>query len=303
MGLTDYQTWTNINESVRGDITLPMLKQYAKRGKDFDYQEAIDNASGGDEIALEHEAVYLQGVLNTRGSGEVYSVLGENMVAAMFEGENKNTAGEDNAIFYDVQIGNSYYSVKTSFAKGATTPVSCFNNSPIKRNSILSIFSSSGGYLKNITSADKNRIAYELYQYVEGSDELKDDGTQFGISGVYIRDNMFQIYLSNAITRSEILSIIKDLWDKIKQTVKEPINEHNVIELFLNPVIPIGDKDKLKDTWSGENLVKYFGKDENNTVNVKINMPENRGDVLKYLAKLPTNVLVNFAKSQGYENN
>ena len=300
MGLLNYAAFHALNEGIQGDLTLPALTK-AKPDGNFSYQVAIDKASGGEKAMLENEALFLQSVLETRGNNVKLGTLGEYMTAAVFGGQQTNTHGDANTIFYDVVLDNAYYSVKTSFARDSNTPTSCLGSSRLKRNNVLSIFSSAGANLNPVDSANYSKFALDLYDMCEGRKKVDGSNDKFGFSLVYIRDNKFQIFLSNAVTKTELLKVITKQWDSIKKSVKVEINESNVVKLFLDAILPADDKDRLKDSWSPQNIIKYFGGEETaTTIDITVASPIDRRKVLAYISNLGTDVLANFAKSQGY---
>lgn len=308
MSLLDYQNYRKqelIKEGLQGDITLPALQANIKVGQSFNYQTAIDAASGANKSALENEAIFLTGVLNTRGSGTNIGMLGEYMVAGVFGGVQTNPSGgsaTENTIFYDVSMGNTYLSVKTSLVANVNTPGGVLGSSRLKRNNMLSIFSSEEGNLVAIDNSNIASYAMKLYEYVKDPKTFPKQSAKFGFGLVYAKDNKFQVVKTSTVTKLELLDVIVKQWDSYKEKIKEVITEQNVVDLFLDKVMPKDAQGRLQGDWSATNVVKYFGGSEVDVeLAVEVSTSADRNAILKYLSALDTDVLKNFAVSQGYK--
>lgn len=308
MSLLDYQNYRKqelIKEGLTGDITLPALAANITVGKSFNYQTAIDTASGAVKAALENEAIFLLGVLKTKGGGVDVGTLGEYMVANVFGGTQTNPSGgssTENTIFYDVSISDTYLSVKTSLS--ANTPGAVLNSSRLKRNNVLSIFSSNEGALVAIDNSNIATYAMRLYEYVNDQKTypFPKQSSKFGFGLVYIKDNKFQVAKTSTVTKDVLLDVLVKQWDSLKKTIKDPITEQNVVELFLDKVMPKDNQGRLTGDWSASNIIKYFGGSEVDVeLSVEVTTSADRDAIIKYLSALDTDVLKNFAVSQGYK--
>jgi hypothetical protein len=306
MSFLNYRKFLNesLNEGMQGDITLPALKANVTVGKNFSYQEAIDSSSGTNKAALENEAIFLSGVLTNQGKGIDYGTLGEYLVANCFGGEQTNPAGgsaTENTIFYDVKIKDTFLSVKTSLSSNVNAPASVLGSSRLKRNNILSIFTSNEGNLFPIDTSNISKYAMQLLEYVENPKSFPKQSAKFGFGLVFEKDKKFRVVLTSTVTKMDLLDVISKQWNNYKGKVKTKITEENVIELFLNVVMPADKVGRLSGDWSPSNIIKFFGGVVNNVeLSVDIASSADREKIIKFLASLDTDALKNFAVSQGY---